>query len=497
MRVPLVVSLVPLALALACSDEGPLQTSGAKLTISPTGLSVETGADPVSLQAVPQNGDLTGNVTWDLLDGAGAGTLGSSTGTNITFTPADLGSDGGVARVKAVATVGGTSQSATAAIQVVASTHGRLVLDMTPPDNGAGWVDVTNLGSGTNITFTSAVPQKLRSPIIDAGTYQVTADAGIFLPGSVVDATWDGTVSFDGGTPARSISVPVLPNRETTAVVRFDLRAFLGRIWIPYGGAIRGYSETELVVRDSLAGFSTSGAVAIAFDADGNLWATFPDAVRMFTPDALTAASPVAAKTVTLAGATGIAIRGTTVAVASCSGNAVSTFTRTDASPSPTAFIPSVTCPWGISYDGGNTGKLWVASKSGANGNKVYRYPATGGNTSETSFAVTDAYGVAVDTSGNVWASSCSGNFVQQLTPSVGSQITLPEFICPGGLAFDKGGKLWVISTGDASNPGNLTAVNVAPPGPPSSVPQLSQLTQVTFGGIAFDPAAAGLPTHQ
>src|SRR5262249_6558828 len=142
MRVPLVVSLAPLAFALACSDEGPIQSSGPKLTISPGEVTVETGADPITLQAVPQNGDLTGNVSWDLLNG-NAGTLGASINQNVTFTPTDLGTDGGPVLVRATATVGGSVQTATAGISVVVSTHGRLVLDMTPPDNGAGWVDVT------------------------------------------------------------------------------------------------------------------------------------------------------------------------------------------------------------------------------------------------------------------------------------------------------------------------------------------------------------------
>ena len=41
MRIPLVVSLTPLALALACSDQGPIQGVGPKLTISPATVSAE------------------------------------------------------------------------------------------------------------------------------------------------------------------------------------------------------------------------------------------------------------------------------------------------------------------------------------------------------------------------------------------------------------------------------------------------------------------------
>ncbi|HZW89796.1 MAG TPA: hypothetical protein VFF12_12015, partial [Myxococcaceae bacterium] len=127
MRVPLVVSLAPLALVLACSDEGPIQTVGPKLTITPASVSVETGSDPIPLQAVPQNGDLTGNVTWSLLNG-NAGTLAASSSQTVTFTPTDLGTPGGNVLIQATATVGGTVQAGTAAVQVVPSTHGRIAL---------------------------------------------------------------------------------------------------------------------------------------------------------------------------------------------------------------------------------------------------------------------------------------------------------------------------------------------------------------------------------
>jgi hypothetical protein len=58
-------------------------------------------------------------------------------------------------------------------------------------------------------------------------------------------------------------------------------------------------------------------------------------------------------------------------------------------------------------------------------------------------------------------------------------------------LAFDKQGGLWVISAGNQTN-GNLVLVTGA-----SGNVQLNSLTQVTFGGLAFNPGAAGLPTHQ
>jgi hypothetical protein len=492
MRIPLVVSLAPLALALACSDEGPIQGVGPKLTISPDEVSVETGADPITLQAVPQNGDLTGNVTWAVLSG-NAGTLAASNGQTVAFTPTDLGTPKGDVVIKATATVGGTTQPATATVHVVESTHGRIVLGIDP-GGAVGSVDIVDPVSGNATTFVANAPTVLRSKIIDAGTYTVTADAGIAVPGTIVDGVWDGTVQFDGGTPARSVQVPVRPNAETAVAVTFSLRGGLGRMWIPVDGAIRGFTETELLVdHASQNGLSVGGARALAFDADGNLWATFSDGIRMFTPGTLASNGSTADRTVTLTDATGIAIRGDTVAVASCSGNSVSTFSRSNGSSTPTGII-TVTCPWGISFDGGDTGKLWVTSKqAGANGH-VFRFPA-GGGTAESGVgaAVADAYGVVVDASNPpaVWASSCSGGFIQQVSPTVGSQLALNGPGCPGGMAFDKQGGLWVFSAGNGTN-GNLVLVTG---GTPTS--QLNSLTQGAFGGIAFDPGAAGLPTHQ
>ena len=500
MRFRLAACLAPVALTiLACSDEGPVQNSSPKLTISPATVSVETGADPITLQAVAQNGDLTGAVAWSVLSG-NAGTLGQSSGTTNTFTPTDLGTSGGAAVIKATATVAGGVQPATAAVTVVPSTHGRIALGIDPggvnQSVGGASVDVADPTAGTKVTFTASAPTVVRSRIIDAGTYVVTADAGIVVPGTLVDGTWDGTVTFDGGTPARSIQVPVKPNLETTVAVRFALRGGLGRMWVPAGGGILGYTEPELLVdHSSETGITAAGARAVAFDADGNLWATFSDGVRMFTPDSLADPNAQPAKTVSLANATGIAIRGNTIAVGSCSASTggVSTFTRTDAAPTATATPISVGCVWGLSYDAGNNGKLWVVSKSQS---KVYRFNSPTGTIDLNGVALADAYGIAVDGSGNAWVSSCSGNSVQEISPTgtlVGSALSLTDFPCPGGLAIDKQGGLWVLSAGGGTgSSGSLVSISGITP-----TSQLNSLTQVTFGGIAFDPAASSLPVHQ
>ena len=493
MRIPLVVSLTSLALVLACSDQGPIQGVGPKLTISPATVNVETGADPIPLQAVPQNGDLTGSVTWAVLNGT-AGTLGPNGGRTVTFTPTDLGTPGGTVVITATATVGGTLQPANAAVTVVPSTHGRIVLGIDPGD-AVGSVDITDPSSGSKTTFVADAPVVRRSGIIDAGTYTVTADAGIAVQGTLVDGIWDGTVQFDGGTPARSVQVPVRPNAETSVAVNFALRGGLGRLWIPVDGAIRGFTENQLLVdHASENGISVGGIRAVAFDADGNLWATFPGGIQMFTPETQASDGSMAIPVLGFLDVTGIAIRGDTVAFATCNGNAggVFTFSRADASTNhadPVQLEISVGCTYGISFDVGDNGKLWVASKFQG---KVYRF--TGATPDFTAVAVSDAYGLAVDTAGNAWVTSCSGNSVQQISSTgspVGSALALPDFACPGGLAFDKQGNLWVVSEGTSDN-GNLVQLTGG-----NGTVQLNSLTQVTFGGLAFSPGATGLPTHQ
>jgi ligand-binding sensor domain-containing protein len=492
MRIPLVVSLTPLALALACSDQGPIQGVAPKLTISPERVSVETGADPITLQAVPQNGDLTGNVTWEVFTG-NAGSLGASNGQTVSFTPTGLGTPGGPVVIKATAIVGGTLQPATAEVRVIPSTHGRIVLGIDPGD-AVGSVDITDPGDGSKTTFVADAPTVVRSKIIDAGTYTVTADAGIAITGNLVDGIWDGAVRFDGGTPARSVQVPVRPNAETTVAVTFALRGGQGRLWMPVDGAIRSFTESQLLGdHASENGISVGGIRALAFDADGNLWATFSGGIQMFTPETQAGDLSTPARTVTLADATGIAIRGDTVAVATCNGSSggVSTFSRSDVNATPAPLPISVGCIWGISYDVGDNGKLWVASK---NQGKVYRFNAAGTASDFPSApSVSDAYGLAVDSGGSAWVTSCSGNSVVEISPAgeAGSPLSLPDFSCPGGVAFDKQESLWVVSEGTQDN-GNLIQVAGG-----NGTVQLNSLTQVTFGGVAFNPGAAGLPTHQ
>jgi hypothetical protein len=63
--------------------------------------------------------------------------------------------------------------------------------------------------------------------------------------------------------------------------------------------------------------------------------------------------------------------------------------------------------------------------------------------------------------------------------------------ICPGGMAFDNSGSLWVLSKGQGG-----ALVRIALPGGAVGNP-ITPLSQVDFGGIAFSPASPSLPIHQ
>jgi hypothetical protein len=485
MRITLAVLLVTLAFQLSCSDEGPIQPTGPKLTVSPATVSVDTGGDPISLSAVPQNGTLSGDINWEVLSG-NSGALGASIGTTVTFTPSALGTAGGTVVVKATGTVGGTTQAGASTITVKPSTKGRIFLTINL--NGApGAVQVT----GPSLTPPAVFTQTGTTPLIAPGSYSITPDAGVVVPGQTVDSIFDGLVSVDGGTPdVPSASLAVVANAQSKAQVDFVLRGGRGRLWVPAADNLLGYTENDLFVTQVAdTGFSAPGGRAIAFDADGNLWATFPTGVQMYAASVLGQPGATASRVVAVNDATGVAIKGDTVLVASCNDNKVYRLFRST-QDAPAAFITGgVSCPWGVAFD--SAGKVWVASK---NSGAVARFPATGGGSSETSTAFADAYGVAIDASGNVWASSCSGNMVEQL-PS-GTPITDPNFlICPGGLAFDNSGALWVLSKGQGPTPGAL--VRITGPAQGNVGNAITPMNQVNFGGIAFSPANAALPVHQ
>lgn len=486
MRITLAVLLVILTFHLGCADEGPIQPTGPKLTVSPAIVSVETGADPITLNAVPQNGTLTGDVNWEVLSG-NSGALSATTGTTVNFTPSALGTAGGTVVVKATGTVGEKTQSGASTITVQPSTKGRIFLTINL--NGApGAVHLSGPSLSPDAGFTQTGP----TPLIDPGIYNIAPDNGLVVFGQTVDSIFDGLVSIDGGTPdLPSANLAVVANAQSKAQVDFVLRGGRGRLWVPASDNLLGYTENDLFVTQvSDTGFSAPGGRAIAFDADGNLWATSPAGVQMYQASVLGQPNAAPSRTVTVNDATGIAINGDTVLVASCNDGKVYRLFRSTQDP-PAAFITGVSCPWGVAFD--SAGKIWVASKtSGA----VVQYPASGG-ASGTSTPFADAYGVAIDASGNVWASSCSGNKVQQLTPSAGTAITDSDFlICPGGLAFDNSGALWVLSKGQGPNP-NGALVRITGPAAGGVGNAITPMHLVDFGGIAFSPAKVGLPVHQ
>jgi hypothetical protein len=304
-----------------------------------------------------------------------------------------------------------------------------------------------------------------------------------------VDGVWDGTAQFDGGTPARSVQVPVRPNAETAVAVTFALRGGLGRLWIPVDGAIRGFTENELLVdHASQNGLSVGGARATAFDADGNLWATFSDGVRMYTPDSL-ANGRDASRDRVPPNATGIAIRGDTIAVASCSGPT----RRVSRSPAATSNA-TPRAQHLVAASGASASTPATPASSGG--------PPRSGATRSTASRPTVGPPSGVPTRRrrlrsrggrsrrNAWASSCSGRLsaADQLRRSrIASSRSRTSPARAAGLR--QAGRPLGVSRRATGPSGNLVLVTVG-----TGTVQLNSLTQVTFGGIAFDPARPGCP---
>jgi sugar lactone lactonase YvrE len=168
-----------------------------------------------------------------------------------------------------------------------------------------------------------------------------------------------------------------------------------------------------------------SGPNAIAFDADGNLWATDSDtaSVIMFTASQL-ASSGTPTPTVTIDG---------------------------------TGFLSG---PVGLAFDG--DGSLWIASSAT---NSVVRYTADQLSSSGapvpavlTRPSIVRPFGVAFDAGSNLWISNRDANTVVMFPKAdldflnnIPAAITLTTGSLPEGLAFDKDGNLWVANLGSDS----------------------------------------------
>ena len=473
MRIPLVVSLAPLAFALACTDEGPIQSVGPKLTISPATVSVETGADPITLQAVPQNGDLTGNVTWECSAEtrrrSGRAMARASTSRRPTsghrWGRPDQG-DGDRGRDGAAGHRGGPGGAIDARADRAGHRSGRR----------GGLGGRHRPASGSTTTFVANAPTVLRSKIIDVGTYTVTADAGIVVAGTLVDGVWDGAVQFDGGTPARSVQVPVAAERRDRVAVNFALRGPAGAAAGRWRRA-PGFTETRSSVttptrRDRRRRGSRGG-----FRRRRQPVGDFPrHTVRMYTPDELERREPPSGRPCQ-SDPTGIAIRGEHHRSRELH---LGQYRRrlhvrphrpcADGTTGPI----SVGCIWGISFDAGGQRQALGGVQVGRQGVPIHdrderhRRPRVHHCLERTT--LTGSLSTGRQRLGEQLQRQLGAEIPPTGTP-VGSAIPLTDFPCPGGLALDKQGGLWVLSSGGGTgSSGSLVSISGGTPDEPAQL---------------------------
>jgi len=411
------------------------------------------------------------------------------------------------------------------------------------PGSVAGAVTITGSG-GYSKVVTSTTTLK-----VDAGTYTV-AVASVSDGGTIVPAHYDGTAS--------KTTVTLAPGGTGSTVVTYAKADGTGAVWVPMARPVDPANPSGLrpimkgFLNDTLAGGGFPGAdvtlsgappdttytffhEAAAFDGSGNVWVSDLDGyIKKYAPSSLAAdGEPQPIQTIdasAFGGVFGLAFDaqgdlwaafhlGIQIVMYSASQLA------TGADVSQPALIlttvsNTVAQPAGLAFDA--NGGLWVAN-SDPNVSTIVRFPpslltAPPNNVQETRNAVPDVtigadsspslvrpFGLAFDTSGNLWvADHENGNVLrynaaqlaQDGTPAPAMTLTtIPSTygatVTPTGIAFDHSGDLW-LTVPDAtklirfSAPGNLS-------GTTSVAPDLELgVGTMDAGLLAFDPPPGG-----
>lgn len=390
-----------------------------QLTVTQPSLSLDPesatvlGKDPpepaqISLRATLSGG--SGQLRWEL---AGPGSLSSTTGSSVTYTPPVCFSSAATALV--TVSVEGTSARKTATIALNPATRNDLTVNFTGLPTGlSGSVRVQGPG---DFDRTLTASQTLRD--VPGGTYTFTPK-GAVQQGSVAD--W-----YYQANPA---TITLSPCRPATVNLPYQQRPGTGRLWVVDNSTkqLRGYlqgSGTPVELNLNL-----SGPELMALDPQGNLWIAdyLGNQVVMYAAQDLAAGgSPAARLKITGSGIDG---------------------------------------PSNVAFDA--QGNLWVTDcGSGVRPNAVVKYQAsklTGNYSGEPDLAITTWSGhlncpssLTFDATGNLWVASFLSDEILKYTPSqyAASYSGRPALIVhgastqilrPTNLAFDSLGNLWVSS---------------------------------------------------
>ncbi|HEX2873382.1 MAG TPA: hypothetical protein VHP33_19120 [Polyangiaceae bacterium] len=360
---------------------------------------------------------------------------------------------------------------------------------------------------------------------VETGTYAVTA-ARVFDADAIVRTVYDAVVtepSFclgDGDSHTVKVTYTAIPSSN--------------KLWLPTGkdDELAGFTSqaiAETGMTDASVAIDAPGAVSVAFDRNGNLWAVGPvigGDMLVRIPAAELGESGTREPDITITVPeiecypfiNHIAFDGTGNLWLSACGDEIHRLAAEDLTTSgektSDVLLTEVVNNSGIAFDA--AGNLWVAG-----GPTLARFDAARLETSDTdppdlALTVTNATAdetvlgvdeLAFDKAGNLWG--ISGSYVFELAATdldgMGNQavtashsFTMDVLGLPATPAFDEGNALWVgLADGNFGKFSPAQLVVSKGPGDPVTPEVLITSNSITTGlPLAFFPAPEGLPLY-
>ena len=360
---------------------------------------------------------------------------------------------------------------------------------------------------------------------IEAGTYEVTA-ARVFDADPIVRTVYDATVtapSFclgDGDSHTIKVTYTAIPSSN--------------KLWLTTGkddelAAFSSATIAETVMTDPDVSIDTTGAVSLAFDRDGNLWAVGPtigEDMLVRIPAAELGASGKRTPDVAIKVPeiecfpfiNHIAFDSTGNLWLSACGDEVRSIAAADLTTSgdktSDVVLTGLVNNTGIAFD--KSGNLWVAG-----GPALLRFDAanlsgTDTTAADASLTITSATAdktvlgadeLAFDKAGNLWGVAGSSIFQLKATDLAGAgdkavkanvSFTIDVLALPSTPAFDDSNGLWVdLADGYLGWFSPTQLGTSAAPGAPVDPSVLISSDSITSGlPLAFFPAPEGLPLY-